>query len=1029
MSLVAESSQYYSGFSPQSIPGCQLWLDAADSNTFTYSGANIIQWNDKSGRGAHASNSTGSSLPTLGTNSVSLPAVDFNTAYLQNETPMVVTSNTTFIVAEERTAGANRGTYYGFLVFKPVSGGPAAGTDDFSRSNSLIFATPNNESLSLLTYGFIGAFPQLNFTGNGNMNYGLYTAVIRNDAIASTSFLNNTSNSSYVLPTRTSNSVGYLLAARQLVSASLLGKYKISEIISYSNVLTTFQREQVETYLARKWGTPTFNLPVSLRYRTTIVSTGSTVPVTAPTDIAGCQLWLDASDSTTLILSGSNVTQWNDKSGNGRNTTAVVGTPTLTSNAVNSRRGVYFNGTSYFTGPFSYSSNALTWFVVGSIESDGEGYGRLLSLGTAGTFDFDSPSRMNALSREATTTEIVVYRNNFVGRGLFITYGSPFIFSSVLDGTSNFPYLNGMLGTSFASSGNFGFDTYGVSGSFGANVNRNKGHIFEIAIFNRNLTTSERQRVELYLANKWNLTVTSTSVSNISLMPISLRRFHPLDISGCQLWLDAADSTTLTLSGSNVTQWNDKSGNGYNAVSNVGTGTYNATGMNSRPSIEITPTGNMVVPIPAGTFSAGFAAFVVFQKTGANNTYDTVISRIMPNGTQAPFDMYSYDTNTTGRFTGNGSANLGSITSGSLARTTTPTIWFANVSPTLGTVWAESVNGTFTTYNMTVNAGSYGDVASNFHIGTRADNVTKMTGRISEIILYNRSNLTDAQRQQIEGYLAQRWGLGTSFLSSHPFQYNIPLTAPFLPTQISGCQLWLDAADIGTLTLSGSNVTQWNDKSGNGRVASGFVGSGTYSSNGLNSYPTIQITPTGNMIAPVPSGTFPNQITVFVVYQKTGTNAVFDTIITRVISGNQPAPFDIYGNSTSDVRFAGNGSSYRYTTSAFGVYSRTTPTILSINLVYSTPGSWNEGVNGTISTYNLSNVVGDGTLADNASNFYIGTRMDSVTKMVGNISEIICYSSLLTTGERQQIEGYLAWKWGLRQNLPTTHPYYKINPS
>ena len=32
------------------------------------------------------------------------------------------------------------------------------------------------------------------------------------------------------------------------------------------------------------------------------------------------------------------------------------------------------------------------------------------------------------------------------------------------------------------------------------------------------------------------------------------------------VWFDAADATTITLNGSNVSQWNDKSGNNRNAT-------------------------------------------------------------------------------------------------------------------------------------------------------------------------------------------------------------------------------------------------------------------------------------------------------------------------------------------------------------------------------------------------------------------------------------------------------------------------------
>jgi hypothetical protein len=40
----------------------------------------------------------------------------------------------------------------------------------------------------------------------------------------------------------------------------------------------------------------------------------------------------------------------------------------------------------------------------------------------------------------------------------------------------------------------------------------------------------------------------------------------PLDISGCQLWLDSTDSTSLTSSGGAVSQWSDKSGSGHHVL-------------------------------------------------------------------------------------------------------------------------------------------------------------------------------------------------------------------------------------------------------------------------------------------------------------------------------------------------------------------------------------------------------------------------------------------------------------------------------
>jgi hypothetical protein len=42
--------------------------------------------------------------------------------------------------------------------------------------------------------------------------------------------------------------------------------------------------------------------------------------------------------------------------------------------------------------------------------------------------------------------------------------------------------------------------------------------------------------------------------------------------------------------------------------------------------------------------------------------------------------------------------------------------------------------------------------------------------------------------------------------------------------------------------------------------------------------------------------------------------------------------------------------------------------------------------------------------------------------------EFMIFNKALSALERQQIEGYLAWKWGLQANLPATHAYSKVPP-
>ena len=62
---------------------------------------------------------------------------------------------------------------------------------------------------------------------------------------------------------------------------------------------------------------------------------------------------------------------------------------------------------------------------------------------------------------------------------------------------------------------------------------------------------------------------------------------------------------------------------------------------------------------------------------------------------------------------------------------------------------------------------------------------------------------------------------------------------PFVLAPVAGYKAWYDASDTGTITVSGSNVTQWNDKSANGLnllqgTASKQPLSGTRTQNGLN---------------------------------------------------------------------------------------------------------------------------------------------------------------------------------------------------
>jgi hypothetical protein len=59
----------------------------------------------------------------------------------------------------------------------------------------------------------------------------------------------------------------------------------------------------------------------------------------------------------------------------------------------------------------------------------------------------------------------------------------------------------------------------------------------------------------------------------------------------------------------------------------------------------------------------------------------------------------------------------------------------------------------------------------------------------------------------------------------------------------------------------------------------------------------------------------------------------------------------------------------------------------------------------------------------------IGNRIAQDFKAIIDLYEIIVVPQVSDSTERELIEGYLAWKWGLEANLPVGHPYEDAAPA
>lgn len=220
------------------------------------------------------------------------------------------------------------------------------------------------------------------------------------------------------------------------------------------------------------------------------------------------------------------------------------------------------------------------------------------------------------------------------------------------------------------------------------------------------------------------------------------------------------------------------------------------------------------------------------------------------------------------------------------------------------------------------------------------------------------------------------------------------------PAQIPTA-LWLDAADASTITLNGATVSQWADKSGNGRNAAQATAASqpTYTLNGLNSKPSINFDGSDDCLL-LPTG-FLNGSTAFsvamVMLAPAQTNdAVF-------------GPESSFGFGLELIFLSGGSTTLRIndvTKIRFGLWStNSAATVTTITASSTATAGW---LNGASVTADSST----GNAALNYNGVYtIGKYASSFAAQM-NMAEFIISGSALSTADRQKLEGYMAWKWG-----------------
>ena len=254
---------------------------------------------------------------------------------------------------------------------------------------------------------------------------------------------------------------------------------------------------------------------MSLKYRHVMSSYKKAVGgITAPTDIAGCKLWLDFSDADTLFTDagstkvsadGQAIYQANDKSGEGNNALQSLETdrPLYKTNVKNSLSVSRFDGANsmmLLTG-MTVAAGSFTFFFVydnnETLDASSSASGYLLDIQT-GRF-ICAP-----VTGSATYKEVAWYD------------GSWHDIADAINGwqTNIFHFTSGGNGVVYRNGSSIGSDSYseqaigdaiGLGAKYDTTSPFVKGDIGSVIAYNTALSDANRQSVETYLNNKWSI--------------------------------------------------------------------------------------------------------------------------------------------------------------------------------------------------------------------------------------------------------------------------------------------------------------------------------------------------------------------------------------------------------------------------------------------------------------------------------------------------------------------------------------------
>lgn len=481
---------------------------------------------------------------------------------------------------------------------------------------------------------------------------------------------------------------------------------------------------------------------------------------THTSDDSSLKLWLDATDSYSLALSGDRVTQWMDKSGNENDVVQSNNSlrPVSGQETIGGINSVDFSPNSGLikTDGLMDQTDEMTIFIV--YKDDNSQFSR--GLFVSNNFRLNTQT-IQTLTPSATTTN-------------FIPYATPMLRTFVIEGGQLKHYLNGTLvGTSSHDTPSDSFDQFALGVNSYLNYNGGfDGQIGEIKIYNTALSDSARQNLETSLIDKW--------------------LGEPTELEDLILWLDASDENTITLTPfDKVDQWTDKSDQGNHALKETGISAPKPlSSFNSLTALKFQEDDSLKVDLELDGESKT-VIMVSKPKLKDNSLQRVMFSPVAKN-------HHSYRINDKDYIYGDGYSFSASED--------------LNIQTLIFTA-----NDTVRIYKdgqfMEEETTSFTSTDSYFTIGHEDKGYS---GDMAEIIVYDRE-ITSTEQLKIESYLKTKWGIDTGpelLTPTDPdlVSTNLPLTIDFtldfdrdIVAAISNGAFLIKKADDDSIAYSSQN--------------------------------------------------------------------------------------------------------------------------------------------------------------------------------------------------------------------------------